>query len=167
VICDRHAIQLEQSTGRASVYTRAPCSSFLTGVAPPRSSPMLGELCQRGRSRSPRCDDPGANRPPVIALPVRLKTSHPLVGYPAPSAPHPFPGGFWQRSPGSGLLRAWLLPTSPPGKAFFPRIGEHTAAAIRQRFGQRSPKSELLLAEAAGEPGCPAFLDAYAEDLSS
>jgi hypothetical protein len=123
---------------------------------------MLGDLCRRRRSRSPRGDDAGANRPPTFALPVRLKESHPLVGFPAPSAPHPFADGFWQRSPGSGVLRAWLWPTSPPGTGAIPRIGEYTAAAIRRRFGLVSPTSQLRLAEAAGAFGVPDAVNAYA-----
>ena len=94
--------------------------------------------CSRRRSRSPRGLEEevqeGPNAAPLTALPVRRKPVYEeLAGTPAPSAPHPCEGGVWQRSPVSGLLRAWLLPSPLSSSPL--RVGSHTTRAILGRFG--------------------------------
>ena len=117
---------------------------------------MLGALCARRRSRSPRSHEEkaGASRAPLTALPIRLKRNpEVLAGTAAPSAPHPAGDGeVWQRSPLSGLLRAWLLPTGGPSPV---AVGILTAKKIFEHFGPTSPETTRRVALFAGRADQP------------
>ena len=117
---------------------------------------MQGALCARRRSRSPRSleEEAGANTAPPTALPIRFKRNpEVLAGTAAPSAPHPVGDGeVWQRSPLSGLLRAWLLPTGGPSPV---AVGVLTAKRIFQCFGPLSPETTYSVALFAGQADQP------------